>query len=553
MSRKAWTEASGRFLLFSRPFHEYSMRGRVTLSQLPLSVTVALTALLILAYFPGTLLNPLFLSFLFSQAAILILCFAVPWDRLPYPSFLVIPLLDLVSIGLGREGGQDSLVGISLLAVFPVIWLCASGVFPRSAVALSFLGPLGIIWVPLLIKGDISGPDLARSLLLPVMSLGIGVSVTVLTLSMMRQQRDVEEKDSQLRGVLDASKHQERLLNTVLDTVHLGVLAVDAEGNDILMNRKQRAHHLLASPPDNNDPNESQLLVFDRDRTTLVPVEQRPVRKAILGEEFTDYLVWLGAGDEQRAVTTSARPMIDHEGNFAGSVIVFSDVTDLVKALAAKDEFVASVSHEFRTPLTSILGYVELMLDDEALRDDVRAPLEIIRRNSERLLTLVSDLLSSRNGQLVVSPHAVDVAELVRASITAALPRATESGIKLRANAPERLEAHVDAARVSQVLDNLVSNAIKYSPDGGEVTVSLRSDDGTVVCSVTDTGMGMSKEDQEEVFTKFFRSQAVRNSAIPGVGLGLSISKAIVEAHGGTVSLSSEVGRGTTFTFAVPA
>jgi len=553
MIRKAWNEPSGKFLLFSRPFHEYSMRGRVTLSQLPLSVTVALTALLILAYFPGTLANPLFLSFLFSQAAILILCLAIPWDRLPYPSFLVIPFLDLVSIALGREGGQDSLAGISLMAVFPVIWLCASGVFPRTAVALSFLGPLGIIWVPLLIRGDVSGPDLARSLLLPVMSLGIGVSVTVLTLSMMRQQRDVEEKDIQLRAVLDASKRQERLLNTVLDTVHLGVLAVDAEGNDILMNRKQRAHHLLASPPGNDDPNESQLLVFDRDRTTLVPVEQRPVRRAILGEEFTDYLVWLGAGDEQRAVTTSARPMIDQDGNFAGSVIVFSDVTDLVKALAAKDEFVANVSHEFRTPLTSILGYVELMLDDEALRDDKRGFLEIIRRNSERLLTLVSDLLSSRNGQLVVSPHAVDVAELVRASITAALPRATESGIQLRADAPERLEAHVDAARVSQVLDNLVSNAIKYSPDGGEVTVSLRSDDGTVVCSVSDTGMGMSKEDQEEVFTKFFRSQAVRNSAIPGVGLGLSISKAIVEAHGGQVSLYSEVGRGTTFTFAVPA
>jgi signal transduction histidine kinase len=444
-------------------------------------------------------------------------------------------------------------MGISLMAVFPVIWLCASAVIPRTAVALSFFAPLGIIWIPVLIKGEITGQDLARSLLLPVMMLGIGVSVTVMTLSMMRQQRDVEEKDRQLRGVLASSKHQERLLNTVLDTVHLGVLAVDAEGNDILMNRKQRAHHLLASPPDNTDPDESQLLVFDRDRTTLVPVEQRPVRRAVLGEEFTDYLVWIGAGNEQRAVSTSARPMNDQDGNFTGSVIVFSDVTDLVNALAAKDEFVANVSHEFRTPLTSILGYVELMLDDEDRRDAERGPLEIIRRNSERLLTLVSDLLSSRNGQLIVTPHAVDVAELVRASINAALPRATTSGIQLRADAPDRLEAHVDSARVSQVLDNLVSNAIKYSPNGGQVKVSLRSDHGNVVCSVSDTGMGMSKADQDEVFTKFFRSQAVRNSTIPGVGLGLSISKAIVEAHGGTVSLHSEVGRGTTFTFAVPA
>ena len=552
MSRQTWNDTSGRMLLFRRPFHEYSLRGRVVLSQIPLSVTAGFTAVLVLAFFPETLTNPLFISFLLSQVVILALCYAVPWDRLPYPSFLVIPLLDLVSIALGREGGQDSLTGISLMAVLPVIWICASGVFPKTAVALSFFGPLGIIWLPLLIKGDVSGQDLTRSLLLPVMMLGIGVSVTVMTLSMVRQQRDLEEKDVQLQGVLDGSKRQERLLNTVLDTVHLGVLAVDAGGNDILMNRKQRAHHRLASPADNADPNESQLLVFAPDRTTPVPVEQRPVRRAVLGEKFTDYLVWLGTGDEQRAITTSARPMTDQDGNFAGSVIVFSDVTELVDALAAKDDFVSNVSHEFRTPLTSILGYVELMLDDDELTEDQRGPLDIIQRNSERLLTLVSDLLSSRSGQLIISPHAVDVADLVRTSISSAQPRATESGIRLRTDAPERLEAHVDSARISQVLDNLVSNAIKYSPDGGEVTVSLRAENRKVVCSVSDNGMGMSEQDQKEAFAKFFRSEAVRNSAIPGVGLGLSISKAIVEAHGGTVSLRSEKGQGTTFTFAVP-
>lgn len=554
MSSPTWKDASGRILLFRRPFHEYSMRSRVTLSQMPLSVTAGITAFLILAFFPETLMNPLFISFLLSQGIILLLCYAVPWDKLPYPAFLVIPILDLVSIALGREGGQDSLTGISLMAVFPVIWLCASGVFPKTAVAISFFGPLTIIWLPLLIRGNVSGQDLSRSFLLPVMMLGIGVSVTVMTLSMVRQQRDLEEKDAQLRVVLDDSKGQERLLNTVLDTVHLGVLAVDADGNDILMNRKQRAHHKLASPPGNDDPNESELLVFAADRNTLVPTELRPVRRAILGEEFTDYLVWLGDGIEQRAITTSARPMRDQDGNFAGSVIVFSDVTELVNALAAKDDFVSNVSHEFRTPLTSILGYVELMLDDDDdLTEYQRGPLEIIRRNSERLLTLVSDLLSSRNGQLIVSPRAVNVADLVRASVTAALPRATVSGIRLMADAPERLAARVDPARISQVLDNLVSNAIKYSPDGGDVVVSLRSENGHLVCSVSDTGMGMSEKDQEEVFAKFFRTAAVRNSAIPGVGLGLSISKAIVEAHGGSVSLRSEVGEGTTFTFAVPA
>ncbi len=545
----AWS--SGRIRFFRRPFHEYRLTERVALSQMPLFVTTILTALLVWAFFPETMNNPLFIAFLVSQLAIMALCYLVPWERLPYTSFLIIPLLDFVSIALGREGGQESLAGISLLAVFPVIWLCASGYYPRAALWLSFLAPLAIIWVPLVLKGSVTGQDLARSLLLPVMMLGIGVSVSVLTLSMTRQQRELEDKDAQLQANLQTSQRQEALLNTVLDTVHLGVLAVDADGHDVLMNRKQRINHELARPKDIADPNESQLLVFGPDRKTLVPVQERPVRRAVLGETFTDYLVWLGLGNEQRAFVTTARAMKDADGKFSGSVIAFSDVTDLVNALTAKDDFVSSVSHEFRTPLTSILGYVEILLGDEP-DESQRGMLEIVRRNSERLLTLVSDLLSTRNGQLIVSPHAVDVADLVRSSVSSAMPKAAASGVVLEADTPERLEAHVDGARISQVLDNLVSNAIKYSPGGGNVVVSLAQEDGHLACRVTDTGMGMNPEDTSEVFAKFFRTSSVRRTAIPGVGLGLPISKAIVEAHGGTIEVESALGKGTTFTFRVP-
>ncbi|MET1087625.1 MAG: PAS domain-containing sensor histidine kinase [Arthrobacter sp.] len=545
----AWS--TGKLTFFRRPFHEYTLTERVALSQMPLFVTTLLAAFLIWAFFPTTMGNPLFITFLLSQIALMALCYLVPWDRLPYTSFLAIPLLDFVSIALGREGAQESLAGISLLAVFPVIWLCASGYYPRVALWVSFLGPLAIIWVPLLIKGSLTGQDFARSLLLPVMMLGIGVSVSVLTLSMMRQQRELEEKDAQLQDNLHKSQRQESLLNTVLDTVHLGVLAVDADGHDVLMNRKQRTNHELARPKDIADPNESQLLVFGPDRKTLVPVEERPVRRAVLGETFTDYLVWLGAGSEQRAFVTTARAMKDNDGKFTGSVIAFSDVTDLVNALTAKDDFVSSVSHEFRTPLTSILGYVDILLGDEPaeLQMDM---LEIIRRNSERLLTLVSDLLSSRNGQLIVTPQTADVAELVRTSVSSAMPKAAASGVVLSVETPERLEAHVDGARISQVLDNLLSNAIKYSPDGGNVLVSLAQEDGHLACRVSDTGMGMTLEDTSEVFAKFFRTSNVRRTAIPGVGLGLPISRAIVEAHGGTIEVESTLGEGTTFTFRVP-
>ena len=118
---------------------------------------------------------------------------------------------------------------------------------------------------------------------------------------------------------------------------------------------------------------------------------------------------------------------------------------------------------------------------------------------------------------------------------------------------PESLEAHVDSSRIAQVLDNLVSNAIKYSPKGADVEVAAWEDQDFVFCRVSDTGMGMTEEEQSEAFTKFFRAGGVRNSTIPGVGLGLPISKAIVEAHGGTITLESEPGRGTTFLVKMPA
>ncbi|VXC09280.1 Two-component sensor histidine kinase [Arthrobacter sp. 9V] len=543
-----------QLLVFRRSFHEHTLRMRVVLSQLPLSVCVCISAILVWLYFPATLENPLFLIFLLSQAFLLALCIMVPWHRLPFATFLIIPILDMVSIGFAREGAVESITGLSVLVVLPVIWLCASGLYPKLAIVLSFLGPLGIVWVPLFVRGTLSEQDFTKPLLFPILMLGIGVSVSVLTLSMVRQQRALEQKDEALKEALSVSTKQERLLNTVMEALPLGVVAVDGDGHDILMNRRQRQTHALATPVDNDDPNESQLLIFDTDRTTPLVADRRPVRRAVLGERFTDQLVWLGSGSEQRAYTASARPMVDDDGKFAGSVVVFSDVTDLVNALAAKDDFVANVSHEFRTPLTSILGYVELILDEpDTLDARSRKQLDIVRRNAERLLTLVSDLLAVRSGQIVIQPHTADVAELVRGSVNSAEPRAAKAGIRLSVDLPDALEARVDSSRIAQVLDNLVSNAIKYSPDGGDVEVAAWEDQDFIFCRVTDTGMGMNEEEQAEAFTKFFRAGGVRKSAIPGVGLGLPISKAIVEAHGGTITLESEPGRGTTFTVKMPA
>ncbi|SDP37461.1 Signal transduction histidine kinase [Arthrobacter sp. ok909] len=230
------------------------------------------------------------------------------------------------------------------------------------------------------------------------------------------------------------------------------------------------------------------------------------------------------------------------------------EVTGLVDALAAKDEVVSTVSHEFRTPLTSIIGNLDLVLaDTEGLDSPAVRRIEVAQRNAERLLALVSDLLMSASSAVHVHPRRTDLAGLVEASLGSAQAHAQASRVDLTMDVRGPLWAHVDPLRISQALDNLVSNAIKYSPDGGSVRVSASTGDGLVRLHVADTGMGMTAADARRVFTRFFRSPAVREGSIPGAGLGLSITKAIVERHGGSISCRALPGHGSTFTMELPA
>ena len=383
------------------------------------------------------------------------------------------------------------------------------------------------------------------------MVFAFATTVVAVTNTMNVQRRALQAKDTQLREALAASQQRERLLATVLDTVAVGVVVVDADGNDLLMNSAQGVLHSHAVPDDIADPEEKELLVFNQDSLTLVPTEERPVRRAIRAEEFTNYQLWLGSGDRARAVSTAARPMLDEEGNFDGAVIAFHDITEMMSALDAKNDFVSNVSHEFRTPLTSIQGYLEMALEEAAeLPPHVQQYLNIASRNVDRLSALVSDLLSTDSVTLNVAR--ADVAQLVSESVGSAAPAAAANNVVLSAQVDAPLEAFIDARRVGQVLDNLVSNAVKYSPDGGTVTVRAWAQGSDLWCEVQDTGMGMSSAEQAEAFTKFFRAKSAMQRSIPGIGLGLMITKTIVAKHGGTISLRSAQGVGTSMTFVLP-
>jgi len=221
-----------------------------------------------------------------------------------------------------------------------------------------------------------------------------------------------------------------------------------------------------------------------------------------------------------------------------------------------KDDFVSLVSHELRTPLTSIRGYIELLLEDgDQAGPDQRRYLEIVERNSERLLELVSDLLflaQIEAGKLGIERRQVDLSRIVEECIETSSPVADARGVELVATVERVPRLLGDRARLAQVLDNLVSNGLKFTQSGGRVEVRLRSEDGAAVLEVEDTGFGIPAGEQERLFERFYRSSNATANAIPGTGLGLTITKAIVERHGGRIELESAENAGTTVRVRLP-
>jgi PAS domain S-box-containing protein len=231
----------------------------------------------------------------------------------------------------------------------------------------------------------------------------------------------------------------------------------------------------------------------------------------------------------------------------------------LLKLDRMKDEFIALVSHELRTPLTSICGYLELLLHDDVLAELAATQLswlEVIDRNAERLLRLVEDLLITAQasaGNLALEKGELDIAAIIAQAVQASTPVATARGITLNCSTEPLPAADGDRLRIGQVIDNLVSNALKFTPAGGTIEVRAYPHSSAVRIEVADTGMGIAEDEQAQLFDRFFRTASAQEQSIPGVGLGLSISKAIVEAHAGQLSVQSVEGVGTTFFVDLPA
>ncbi len=221
-----------------------------------------------------------------------------------------------------------------------------------------------------------------------------------------------------------------------------------------------------------------------------------------------------------------------------------------------KDEFFATVSHELRTPLTSMIGYGELMSDLEELSPQGRRFLSVIMRSAERELRLVDDLLTLvaiEESGLAIEPAEVDLESIVREAVEAARPRAEETGLDLALEIPgAAVPVRGDRDRLGQAMDNLLSNALKFTPSGGRVRVVVRTTDRIAEVDVVDTGAGIGDGDTQQIFERLFRAPSAVELQVPGAGLGLTIALAIVEAHDGRLEVVRSGPDGTTFRLALP-
>ncbi|HEY8722563.1 MAG TPA: ATP-binding protein [Gaiellaceae bacterium] len=365
--------------------------------------------------------------------------------------------------------------------------------------------------------------------------------------ALTQQQASLAEQNVDLERLAN-------VLRAVLDSTIDGILLSDAEGHMQLANRpivrltREMGMSYEGTIVDRLLSVEHRIRDKEAYRKTMEGLRDNPDETTF--DEFEDSVTG-------RVFQGFTSPVLDDRGGFLGRLWTLRDVTEQRELDRLKDDFVATVSHELRTPLTSMMGFLEMIREGEAgeLNDEQQRFLAIVYRSSERLQRLVGDLLFvarlDANGlQLQFGDAQLD--EIVRDAVESSGALARSREVSLVAEVDPMPPVSGDKERLSQLVGNLISNALKFTPAGGSVIARAFVDGGRAVVEIADTGIGIPPAEQSRLFQRFFRSSTATEQAIPGTGLGLVISRAIAEAHGGTIDVTSVPGEGTTFRVELP-
>ncbi|WP_051218165.1 sensor histidine kinase [Nocardioides insulae] len=459
----------------------------------------------------------------------------LPWHRWPVVASDILPIMQFAAVICLDVGIDSTTHVVSTIALLPVVALAMKP--GRHGIVVGTLGAVVVVLVPALVEAQAGREFVSRILLLPLLALALGVAVNGFTGALRAQSaalewaaEDLAASRDRILGLIDAAKDQV-------------IIVADAEGRIEVFN--QGAEHVLGYT---REEAVGHLRVEDLLRSERVFVAQSQVLEVVL----------LRRDGQHRTLRAWVTPQSGPEGEDDGVLLVGTDITDELETVQLQQSFLGMVSHELRSPITSILGFTEL-LGLEELDDDQRKYVAVIDRNGRRLLSLVSDLLLSTQvagGRFELMRGPADLTAVARGCLVSAGPAADAAQIRLMdaTNGPLPLEA--DSDRLAQVVDNLLSNALKFTPAGGSVTLTtalVETPEGHAAqVRVADTGPGVPPDELAHLTERFFRASGATSARVVGAGLGLFIVNAIVEAHGGDLAVESHVGEGTTLTVTLP-
>lgn len=353
---------------------------------------------------------------------------------------------------------------------------------------------------------------------------------------------------AKLKERMEAEINQRNQTEAILTSMAEGVIALDMEDNILSINAAaSRMFEGLSADAPNKHIRESirnvDLWDFIEASKQNQNTERRDIELHNQGE---------------RILNVHASPMLNLDGEKIGSLLVAADVTQLRKLEKIRSDFVANVSHEIKTPLTAIKGYVETLWDGAKEHpEELERFLTIIEKHTNRLEAIIEDLLhlsriERENGQRRIQLVKDSVAAAAQSAIDECMANASAKQIEIEMACADDIETLVNADLLRQAIVNLIDNAIKYSGERGKTTVAITKDAYAVNISVQDNGIGIAKKDQSRIFERFYRVDKGRSNALGGTGLGLAITKHIVQAHGGKITVNSIQGKGSEFIIALP-
>ena len=358
--------------------------------------------------------------------------------------------------------------------------------------------------------------------------------------------RSLNSTASQLRDLVDRLSVESAQREAILASMVEGVLAVD---NSLRITFANESFARAVGAP---NPIPAKLPLIELVRA---PELREILTRVLAGGEFVKRRLQL-PGATERIFEVQAGPLTS--GAARGAIAILHDITDLERLERIRKDFVANVSHELRTPLTAIRGYAETLLEG-ALQDDEnnRRFLEIIKAHAIRLNNIASDLLTLselESGKVRPGPEPVSVRVALESALRTVEAEARVGGVAMICGRVEDAQVLGDRVQIEQALVNLLDNAVKFNRPSGEVLVEVtRPANGKISISITDTGIGIPHDDLPRIFERFYRVDKARSREVGGTGLGLSIVKHIVERLNGTVTVDSQLGKGSTFTLLLPA